>query len=42
MATRRRCTASVDNELRCEAALRAFELLLLRETGVLPEFSAPR
>jgi len=28
-----------DNELRSEAALRAFELLLLRETGVLPEFS---
>ncbi|HEY6511953.1 MAG TPA: DNA repair protein RecO [Burkholderiaceae bacterium] len=27
-----------DNELRSEAALRAFELLLLRETGVLPEF----
>jgi DNA repair protein RecO (recombination protein O) len=28
-----------DNELRSEAALRGFELLLLRETGVLPEFS---
>ena len=28
-----------DNETRSEAALRAFELLLLRETGVLPEFS---
>ncbi len=28
-----------DNEMRSEAALRAFELLLLRETGVLPEFS---
>ena len=27
-----------DSELRSEAALRAFELLLLRETGVLPEF----
>ncbi|HEX6019592.1 MAG TPA: DNA repair protein RecO [Burkholderiaceae bacterium] len=27
-----------DGELRSEAALRAFELLLLRETGVLPEF----
>jgi DNA repair protein RecO (recombination protein O) len=28
-----------DNEMSSEAALRAFELLLLRETGVLPEFS---
>lgn len=28
-----------DSELRSEAALRAFELLLLRETGVLPEFA---
>jgi DNA repair protein RecO (recombination protein O) len=28
-----------DNELRSEAALRGFELLLLRESGVLPEFS---
>ncbi|HEY6353715.1 MAG TPA: DNA repair protein RecO, partial [Burkholderiaceae bacterium] len=28
-----------DNETRREAALRAFELLLLRETGVLPEFN---
>jgi len=28
-----------DSEMRSEAALRAFELLLLRETGVLPEFS---
>jgi DNA repair protein RecO (recombination protein O) len=27
------------NELRSEAALRAFELLLLRETGVLPELA---
>ena len=31
-----------DNELRSEAALRAFELLLLRETGVLPSSAAPR